>query len=189
LQNRTIIRKNTAARETLMCALKRKRFEFAGYSYINLFTNYSIVLLYKVLPIIVVYSMKNIPEKAVACTKFFTIRIKPRFRNDLSVITHEVTHVKQIIKTGAFHYLFYNFCNKYRYRSELEAYAHQCIHLIITSGIGFNTVLLDQLVNWVIKILTEDMQFLTILDKTADEIRMEFMSEIIILLKKYKDIL
>lgn len=172
-----------------MCTLKYRKFSFTRYAYISLFKNLSLVLLHKVIPIFVIYSHKGIPTKAVACTRFFTIRVKPRYRNDLSVITHEVAHVKQIMRTSGFHYLFYNFSDKYRYKSELEAYANQCIHLIIASEIGYNNVLVDQLVVWVIKILTDDMQFTTLLNKTPDEVRMNFMSELIILLKRYKNIL
>ena len=172
-----------------MLFLKKKRFDFIGYTYINLFKKYSIVILYKIIPVLVIYTLNKIPNEAAACTRFYTIRIKPRFKNDLSIVTHEIIHAKQIIRTGGIHYILYNFNNKYRYKTELEAYAYQCLHIIIASEIGLNMVLLDQLIAWVINILSRDMQFLVTLKKSEESIQKEFTSELVLLLKKYKDIL
>ena len=153
-----------------MLFLKKRRFQFIGYTYVNLLRNFSIVFLYRIIPVLIIYTANKIPNNAVGCTRFYSIRIKPRFRNDLSVVTHEIIHAKQIIRSVGLHYLLYNFSSKYRYHSELEAYSYQCLHLIVTSEIGLNSVLLDQLVAWVINILKSDMQFSVLLNKSVETI-------------------
>jgi hypothetical protein len=109
----------------------RKKLKFAGYTYYKFSNGLSFVILEGILPIPIFYTSNFLPFKAVASTKFFCILVLPNFKNDLSVISHEIIHVKQIFKTVGFHYIFYNFSMRYRYDSELEAYANQCVHLII----------------------------------------------------------
>ena len=165
----------------------RKKLKFAGYTYYKFHNGLSFVILKGFLPIPIFYTKKFLPLKAVASTKFFCIIILPNFKNDLSVVSHEIIHIKQIFKTLGCHYILYNFSMKYRYRSELHAYANQCVHLIIHSHIGMNIQLIEELIDWVTEVLCETMNFSELISKDTITVRKDFTKVLLKHFKLHKD--
>lgn len=163
-----------------------KQLKFARYSIMFITKGYSIALVNFFLPVIIKYDENRLPPRAAAMTTFFRIIINPRFRADLSVVTHEMTHVRQIMKTLGLHFFYYNTSVRYRYRAEVEAYAYQCLHLCITSNVGLNNVLVEELTRWVTKVLSDNMNFSILLLKTEEEIRQDFFDEFLRLLRLHK---
>ena len=163
-----------------------KQLKFARYSIMFITKGYSIALVNFYLPIIIRYDEAKLPPRAAAMTTFFRIIINPRFRADLSVVTHEMAHVRQIMKSFGFHFVLYALSNKYRYRSEVEAYAFQCLHLCITSNVGLNNVLVEELTRWVTRVLSDHMNFSVLLLKSEEEIQEDFFTEFLRLLRLHR---
>ena len=76
---------------------------------------------------------------------------------------------------------------KYRYSSELQAYANQCVHLIIHSHIGLNIQLIEELIDWVTEVLCEKMNFSELLSKDTITVRKDFTKVLLKHLKLHKD--
>lgn len=72
----------------------------------------------------VFYTDKFIPKGLDACTRSIVVLIRPSFKNDISLLKHELTHVKQFYR-NPLHALFYNFSKSYRLKCEIEAYKEQ----------------------------------------------------------------
>ena len=85
------------------------------------------ILFYKIFPIFVFYTELFVPMGGTSYTfgPFCFILIKPKYRNDEGLLNHELTHIKQHWKSYWGHSYKYNNSDKYRYESELEAYAVQ----------------------------------------------------------------
>ena len=163
-----------------------KRLKFARYSIMFITKWYSVALVNFYLPIIIRYDENCLPPRAAAVTTFFRIVINPRFRADLSVVTHEMVHVRQIMKSLGFHFFRYAVNNEYRYKSEIEAYAYQCLHLCITSNVGLNNVLVEELTKWVTRVLSDNMNFSILLLKSEEEIKQDFFDEFLRVLRLHK---
>lgn len=163
-----------------------KQLKFARYSIMFITKGYSIALVNFYLPVIIKYDENRLPPRAAAMTTFFRIIINPRFRADLSVVTHEMAHVRQIMKSLGFHFVRYAVSNEYRYKSELEAYAYQCLHLCLVSDVGLNNVLVQELTKWVTRVLSVNMNFSVLLLKSEEEIQKEFFDEFLKLLRLHK---
>lgn len=55
------------------------------------------------------------------------IRIRPKYRNDVGILEHEKTHVRQFFRTCGLHGQLLRF-RWYRLRAEVEAYREQLKH-------------------------------------------------------------
>lgn len=164
------------------------KLPFAKYTYMQLTDRIALILVKKFFPFFIFYTTRFLPKNSVACTKFFCILIHPRFKNDLSIIAHEMTHIKQINRTYYAHFILYNVSVSYRYKSELEAYGNQCLFLIFHSHIGLNTVLIDELIDWVTNTLYNELDGKK-LYKDKLLIRKEFTKVLIDLLKLHRELI
>lgn len=166
---------------------KKKKFPFLGFTVYFFSEFFSLVILYGFIPVPIFYSNRKVNEWAVGTTNFFYITIKPRYRNDLSVLIHEVTHIKQIYRSVWTHFLLYNFHDNYRYKVELEAYSFQCLFILLNSELGNNRLAQDQLVQWVSSSLTNTSHYKFPIPKAVEEIERDFTMILLLLLKKFKD--
>lgn len=71
------------------------------------------------------YTNRFIPERFAACTRGPFIFIRPEYRDDIGLLEHEKTHVKQWYRTLGLHSFLYLFSKNYRLKSEVEAYRQQ----------------------------------------------------------------
>ncbi len=168
-----------------------KEVNFANYFYVSLIPSFSLVMVkfyFFYLPFLVFYTNRLIPERASGYVFFLFIFVKPIINSkDLSVITHEVTHLRQVFRTGGLHYPLYNFNQKYRYKSELEAYSYQCLHLIVSHKGELSLLLINDLISKVVDIFVTDFNFISDTKKDKDVVTDDFMKVMIVLLKNYKD--
>jgi hypothetical protein len=72
----------------------------------------------------VYYTDKFIPERFAAYTIGFVVLIRPRSKNDVGLLYHELTHVKQFWHNPLMG-LFYKFSKASRQKYEVEAYKVQ----------------------------------------------------------------
>lgn len=148
-----------------------------------------IILLYGWLPIPLLYVQEIDSDRKVAGkAKFFSILIERRYCNDISLIVHEVTHIHQIFRTLWFHFFFYNFFARYRYRAELEAYCNQCIFLLTNGDTYDNWVAINQLIEWVSSTLHKHEKYVLSNINDKEIITRDFSMLLIKKLKKYKKI-
>jgi hypothetical protein len=56
------------------------------------------------------------------------ILIDPAYKDDLGLLAHEQTHVKQFWRTFGLHPILYRFSESYRLKSEVEAFRVQLKH-------------------------------------------------------------
>ena len=83
-----------------------------------------IKFVYKILPVIVVYTDNLDPKWGGYCYGPF-IKIRNKYIDDKGLLEHELTHSKQVYRTMFLHGLMYKFSEKYRVKSEVEAYKVQ----------------------------------------------------------------
>lgn len=74
-----------------------------------------------------------------------TIEIKHKYKGDAGLLKHELKHAEQF-KNNNFHIIRYTFCEDYRLKCELEAYAEQI------NEYKYTTV---KQCDWIIKALSE----------------------------------
>ncbi|MEA2036915.1 MAG: hypothetical protein U9O94_05365 [Nanoarchaeota archaeon] len=53
-----------------------------------------------------------------------TIKIKPKYKDDIGLLNHELEHYRQF-RSNPLHALMYEYIDSYRYKCELKAYAEQ----------------------------------------------------------------
>lgn len=75
-----------------------------------------------------IYTARGIPEGAAACARGPLILIRPEKRDDAGLYAHELTHVKQWLRTLGLHSLLYLLDDSYRLDAEIEAYRVQARH-------------------------------------------------------------
>ena len=80
---------------------------------------------YKILPAFITYT-DNLPEVMGGWAKFCFIKILNKYKDDIGLLNHELTHVKQFYRLGLFH-VFLTLLKKYRLKIELEAYKAQLL--------------------------------------------------------------
>lgn len=73
----------------------------------------------------VFYTNRFIPERAAGCARGPLIFIRPEYKNDIGLLKHEKVHVKQWYRTIGLHSFLYLLSEKYRLKSEVEAYKKQ----------------------------------------------------------------
>lgn len=76
----------------------------------------------------VIFTNRFIPEQFAGYTVFCFALIRPEYREDLGLIEHEKTHVKQFWRLPFIHGLRYRFSKSYRLNCEVEAYKEQLKH-------------------------------------------------------------
>lgn len=78
-------------------------------------------------PVFVIYTEKFVSIGAATYVfgPICFIFIKPKFKDDVGLLNHEMVHVKQHWRTSWFHHFKYKDSAKYRFESEAEAYAIQ----------------------------------------------------------------
>ncbi|BDH16413.1 MAG: hypothetical protein [Bacteriophage sp.] len=172
---------------------KKEKFPFANYTFIELFFCKLVVLnfFFIYIPFFVFFTDKNryIPKESIACVRFLCIFIRPRFSTDYSILTHEVVHLKQSLSTFYLHLVLYNFNHNYRYESEIEAYTYQCLHLIIHTEVGENSLIIEEAINWISEVLGNDKFFIIKLNKNKKTIKNEVTKNLIKKLKIHQKFL
>lgn len=83
-----------------------------------------IKFVYKILPVLVLYTDNLDPKWGGYCYGPF-IKIRNKYKDDIGLLEHELTHSKQVYRTIFLHGLFYKFSETYRVKSEVEAYKVQ----------------------------------------------------------------
>jgi len=73
----------------------------------------------------VFYTNKLIPKGLDGCSRLFFIFIHPSYKDDVGMLHHELTHVKQFYRNPLLHGFLYLFNKSYRLKSEVEAYKEQ----------------------------------------------------------------
>lgn len=82
-----------------------------------------VVFVYKVFPALITYKSPGPPHHGQAF--LFYILIAPSYKDDIGLLAHELTHVKQFYRTFCLHGILYALSTAYRLYAELEAYAEQ----------------------------------------------------------------
>jgi len=76
-------------------------------------------------PFAVIIYVSNKPNGFAGYTYPFVILINKKYENDIGLLQHELTHIKQIYRTFGLHLFLYLFSKKYRLKAEVEAYRAQ----------------------------------------------------------------
>lgn len=92
-----------------------------------------IKFVYKILPVLVLYTDNLDPKWGGYCYGPF-IKIRNKYKDDIGLLEHELTHSKQVYRTIFLHGLFYKFSETYRVKSEVEAYKVQASYYSDTMG-------------------------------------------------------
>lgn len=144
-----------------MKLFRKVKLDRVGISLIFLSNHLGIVYIRGCFPFFVYFTNSGFSNRnVVAQLNFFCIRIRKDNMNDLSLIAHELTHARQVVKTCMFHFFLYNFSNKYRYASELEAYSVQILFILETGGYRYDDLprlVLDAILDEFIFSLQYDM--------------------------------
>jgi len=85
--------------------------------------NFKIKTIYKIFPVLVVYTNKFLKEPFVGVSWGPIIFIRPEMRNNEIVLEHELVHSKQFFRTFGLQALLYKISDKKKLYYELEAYA------------------------------------------------------------------
>lgn len=80
--------------------------------------------IFKIIPIPIFYT-DRIKDGFSGVSYGMWIKIRPRCKNDEGLLQHELTHCKQWYRTFGIHGILTLISKKWRYKSELEAYAVQ----------------------------------------------------------------
>jgi hypothetical protein len=94
---------------------------------------------YKILPYWVTYTEEGLATWMGGRTSFLSIKINPHYRDDTSLLLHEVEHIKQTYRTCFLHDILYGISNKYKLYSECQAY--------IAAQITLGTMTIEQVVD------------------------------------------
>ena len=86
-----------------------------------------IKIVYKILPVFIIYTDKLSAAVFGGTSKFCFIKIRPRYKDDIGLLNHELTHVKQFYRLSLLHGILVRFSKKYRLKIELEAYKNQLL--------------------------------------------------------------
>lgn len=78
--------------------------------------------IYKILPYWVNYTSKGLADWEGGRVNFLSIHIKPEYKSDISLLMHEVEHVKQTYKTCFLHAALYAISKRYKLHAECEAF-------------------------------------------------------------------
>jgi len=95
--------------------------------------------IYKILPYWVTYTDDGLDAWEGGRTIRLTIKIKPQYRDDRSLLLHEVEHIKQTYKTCFLHSFLYGISNKYKLYTECQAY--------VAAQITLGTMTIEQVVD------------------------------------------
>lgn len=88
-----------------------------------------IKFIYGILPYTLNYTNSGLQGWEAGRVDFLSIKIKPQYKDDQSLLAHELEHVKQVYKTCFMHSILYALSRHYRLRAECAAYiAGQIIH-------------------------------------------------------------
>ena len=74
------------------------------------------------------YSLKytdDMKDWQGGCARFWFIKIRPKYKDDVGLLEHEKVHVRQFWRLPFIHGIRYKFSEKYRLRCEVEAYREQ----------------------------------------------------------------
>ena len=75
----------------------------------------------------VFYTDKFIPATAAGATRLMFIFIRPKYKDDVGLLQHELKHVEQLYR-NPLHSYFYLLSKSYRLKCEVEAYKEQLKH-------------------------------------------------------------
>jgi hypothetical protein len=68
----------------------------------------------------------NLPEGKAGQAKFWFIKIRPSYKDDIGLLNHEIEHVRQFWRYGLLvHQVLYPLSKQYRLKCEVEAYKIQ----------------------------------------------------------------
>lgn len=73
----------------------------------------------------VFYTNRFVPGRAAGCARGPFIFIRPEYKNDIGLLEHEKIHVKQWYRNIGLHSWLYLISEKYRLKTEVEAYKKQ----------------------------------------------------------------
>lgn len=85
-----------------------------------------IKFIYKIIIVPIFYTEILLPKNAAGVSRGFFVIINPKYKNDIGLLEHELTHSRQFWKYGLIvHSLRYYFSKEYRLKCEVEAYKEQ----------------------------------------------------------------
>jgi len=87
-------------------------------------------LLLRLIPIVFTDKM---PKAFAGYFQCYWIKIRPKYRKDVGLLIHELTHFKQFLKLPIVYCYYRMVSAKYRYKCELEAYAEQTRYYLCTT--------------------------------------------------------
>jgi hypothetical protein len=76
-------------------------------------------------PLSLIFFQRALPDAFAGMTYGPVVLIAPGYEDDVGLLEHEFTHVRQFWRTCGLHLLFYPLWRAYRLRSEIEAYKVQ----------------------------------------------------------------
>jgi len=82
--------------------------------------------IYKILPAFISY-VDKLPKEKGGKAKFCFIKILKKYKDDIGLLNHELTHVRQFYRLSVIHEYLNHFSKKYRLKIELEAYRNQLL--------------------------------------------------------------
>lgn len=91
--------------------------------------SFSYRFVYRFIPVPVIFKPNRKSEKILGRSLSIIIVIYANnkdYRED--IVLHELTHVKQFYRTGGLHFFLYKLSDRYRIRSEIEAYLNQFLY-------------------------------------------------------------
>lgn len=78
------------------------------------------------LPAFIIYNDRLVPQQFGGYTTLMFVTMKEKYKGvDTGLLYHELTHVKRLYRTLFLHPILYYFSEKYRLKSEVEAYKEQ----------------------------------------------------------------
>ena len=87
-------------------------------------------VLLRLIPIVFTDKM---PKKFAGYFQCYWIKIRPRYKSDIGLLIHELTHFKQFLKLPIAYCYYRMVSAEYRYKCELEAYAVQTRYYLCTT--------------------------------------------------------
>lgn len=85
------------------------------------------LIFFKLCPVFVFYTDKLVPMGGISYVfgPLCFILIKPKYKDDVGLHDHQMVHIYQHWRSFWVHHFKYNESDKYRFESEVEAYAVQ----------------------------------------------------------------
>jgi len=74
------------------------------------------------------YTNFGIPKQFAGMTRGPFVFIRPEYKDDIGLLAHEQTHVKQFFRTFFLHGFFYLFSDTYKLNAEVEAFKVQATY-------------------------------------------------------------